>query len=478
MKKLLIIVTIFICSDLYAQAFDSLSNDIANGNYGNLKAVLISHRGEIIYEDYFRGTTANDLHQLNSVTKSVGSALIGIANRQGKIQLDDGLAKFFNALYPMNSGNFSNKQAITVEAVLQQRHGIAWDEWTLDYRNANNPVVQMLNSDDWYRYVLTTPVDAQPGEQFAYSTGVSVLMSRLIRSTTGLSPRNFAMAELFGPLGINAIHWEGWSNAGMGNGITSWSNPDGDEPLGIALWMRPRDMLKLGELYLNDGVYQGRRILDKAWIEASWETYSNPGNSETFTTPGSGYGYQWWVTRLTDALDRSFSAYYASGWGHQYILIIPELDLVFVSVADDYDYDGPGIGTILKTTVLPDLNPTLDDRFNGSWYDPEIDGQGLNLEILNGGNRLIGYWYTYGDSNTKRWFILNGDISGDTADVIIQQTNGGAFLQPDPVETSEWGSGRITTSDCDHISFEVTSVETTTTLALTRITGNCGNESP
>lgn len=473
MKRLLILSTLFFCAELCAQSFDGLSEDIANGDYGNLKAVLISHHGEIIYEDYFRGNHANDLQLLNSVTKSVGSALIGIANRQGKIQVDDGLARFFNSLYPMNTGSFSNKQVITVEDVLQQRHGILWDEWTLDYRNADNPTSQMINSGDWYRYVLTTPIDAQPGEKFAYSTGVSTLMSRMIRSTTGMGPRNFAMAELFGPLGINDIHWEGWSANGRGTGLTDWPNPDQDESLGFAIWMKPRDMLKFGELYLNGGVYEGHRILDKDWIDASWKTYSNSENTELFTIPGSGYGYQWWITRLTDTRDRSFSAYYANGWGHQFILVIPELDLVVVSVADDYDYDGPGIGAILRTTVLPALNPALDNRFNGAWYDPETDGQGLTLEVLDGGNRLIGFWYTYGDNGTKRWFTFSGGISDAVADVSIMQTSGGAFLQSDPVTRSEWGSGRFSTVDCAHINFEITSAEVSTAIALTRLTGVC-----
>ncbi len=82
-----------------------------------------------------------------------------------------------------------------------------WDEWTLDYRHPNNPVGQMISSGDWYQYVLTRPIDAQPGQKFAYGTGVSSLMSRMIRSSTGLSPRKFAMQGLFEPLGIDTIQW-------------------------------------------------------------------------------------------------------------------------------------------------------------------------------------------------------------------------------------------------------------------------------
>jgi len=102
----------------------------------------------------------------------------------------------------------------------------------------------------------------------------------MIRKLSGTSPRNFAMQELFGPLGIQNIHWEGYSEIGRGHGMTQWPNPYNDEPLGYGLWLKPRDMIKFGELYLNGGLYNGRRIIDQSWIDASWTTYSNPDNGE------------------------------------------------------------------------------------------------------------------------------------------------------------------------------------------------------
>ena len=473
MKRFLLLPALLFCANLYAQPFDNLSSQIANGEFGNIKAMVISHHGEVIYEDYFRGSQRNDLHQVHSVTKSVGSALIGIANRQGKIELDDNLTRFFGTLYPMTSGEFSDKRAITVEHVLQQRSGIEWDEWSEPYTHPANPMGSAMSSSDWYRYVLTTPMDAQPGEKFTYNTAGSTLMSRMIRSTTGMGPRQFAMTELFGPLGISNIHWEGWSLQGRGNGMTNFPNPDGDEPLGFMLWLRPLDMLKFGELYLNDGVHEGRRIIEKEWIEASWQAYSNHENTDLFTRPGSGYGYQWWTTILEDTRDRSFPTYYADGWAHQFILIVPQLDLVVVSVAEDYEYSGPGIGAILRTIVLPEFTPALDKRFDGAWYNPQTSGQGLTLEVSEDGSRLIGFWYTYDVNGAKRWFVLNGDINGTTADVSIIQTSGGVFLQPDPVVESEWGTGRFTTVDCDNINFEIISDEVNTSVELTRITGVC-----
>lgn len=458
---------------LSAQPFDGLSTAIEQGQFGNLKAVIISRHGEIIYENYFRGAVAGDLHQVQSVTKSIGSALIGIAHRQGKIRLDQDLEFFFGDLYPMTQGAYSNKRFITVEQVLQQRHGIQWDEMHTDYRDPLNPVAQMIASDDWYRYVLTRGVDAAPGQQFTYSTGASILMSRMIRSATGMGPPAYARRELFDPLGFGPVHWEVYSEGGMGTGLTDWPGPDHDVPLGFSLWLTARDMLKFGELYLNGGVYNGQRILDKSWADASWTKYSHSGNSAFFTQPGWGHGYQWWIAEVVDALNRDWHVFFASGWGSQVIFVIPELDLVVVTAGDNYDYNGPDVDALL-ISLLPTMNPRLDQRFNGVWYDPATVGQGFNLEVRENG-AVVSFWYTYTGEGSQRWFLLQGNVSGGEAAVTIYETSGGVFLQGDPYNLDEWGSGRFQAIDCDHISFAVESDEISTTIPLTRLSGVCFN---
>ncbi len=135
MQRILIILLLCASQNLSAQSFEGLTDAIEQGGYGSLKAVLISPHGEIIYEENFHGTQANDLHMMHAVTKSVGSALIGIAHRQGKIRLDQRMNEFFSQFYPLGSGVYAGKENITVKAVLQQRHGVEWDEWTLDFRD-------------------------------------------------------------------------------------------------------------------------------------------------------------------------------------------------------------------------------------------------------------------------------------------------------------------------------------------------------
>ena len=454
--------------------FDDLSQAISQGSFGNLKAVVASRHGELIYEEYFRGTGPDELHQVQSVTKSIGSALVGIAHRQGKIQLDQDMDHFFADLYPMSQGMFQGKSAITVEQVLQQRHGIAWDEDSTDYRNPLNPVRQMVESPDWYQFFLTRPMDALPGHKFAYSSGASNLMSRFIRVATGMGPEAYAMQELFIPLGIESVHWELYSEGGRGTGLTDWPMPDQDAPLGFALWLKARDMLKIGELYLNGGVYQGKRLLDKAWVDASWTKYSHSGNSSFFPRPGWGHGYQWWIAQLPDAHGRTWEVFFASGWGSQVIFVVPELELVVVTAGDNYDYGGPNVDALLYTT-LNELSPDLDQRFDGSWYDPVNDGQGFQLDVLDDGSTVIAYWYNYqpDGSGDQRWFVLTGNVVNGVADVTIFETRGGVFLHNNPYSMQEWGTGRFSAVDCNHIKLEVDSDEITTVIPLTRLTGVC-----
>jgi CubicO group peptidase (beta-lactamase class C family) len=473
MKRALLILIICWAPHLAAEPFDGLSEAVEQGSYGNLKAVIVSRHGETLYEDYFRGASPGDLHQVQSITKSIGSALIGIAHRQGELELNQSLGQVFGALYPMASGAFADKAGITVEQVLQQRHGIAWDEASYDYRDPRNPVGQMIASGDWYQYVLTRPTDAAPGGRFSYSTGASTLMSRIIRVATGMGPAAFAEQELFGPLGIQEYHWEAYSEEGRGHGLTDWPNPDADPPLGFGLWLQARDLVKFGELYLNGGVYQGRRILDPSWVDASWVKYSHSGNSDFFPEPGWGHGYQWWIAVLDDTRGRTWQVFFASGWGSQVIFVLPELGLVVVTAADNYDYGGPDVDAMLATHIVPELNPRLDARFNAAWYDPAADGQGLTLEVRGDGTTVVGFWYTYDDDGNQRWFILQGTAAGDQAEVTIYTTSGGVFLQGDPILLEEWGSGRFTTVDCDHLTLEFDSIEGSGSVALTRLSGTC-----
>ena len=456
-----------------AQPFDGLSAAIEAGDFGNVRAVVVSRHGEIIYEDYFRGTGVDDLHQVQSVTKSVGSALLGVAHRQGLLELDDTLERFFSGLYDMSVAPRADKRSITLEQLVTHRLGIVWDETSFDYRNVLNSANQMAQTDDWYHFVLRRPLAEQPGENFRYNTGAASLLSRVVRVASGVGPDEYAREALFDPLGFGPVHWEMHSEGGLGTGSTDWPNPDDDPTLGVGLYLRARDMLKFGELYLNGGVHQGRRILDESWVNASWTRHSHAGNSTYLPDRDWGFGYQWWQTRFEDGTGRSWHTFFSSGWGGQVIFVVPELDLVVVTAADNYNYGGPDMDVLLSTWILPELDPRMDARFSGSWYDPATDGQGFSMEVLEERDELVAWWYTYTESGEQRWFLLQGPLSQGIGEVTIYQAEGGRFLQGDPVSLSAWGAGRFMPRSCDRMDFEVESAEVSTMIELTRLTGTC-----
>ncbi|MBT8055749.1 MAG: beta-lactamase family protein [Gammaproteobacteria bacterium] len=473
MKALVLSLSLIFPLSVPAQSFEPLDEAIQQGAFGNLKAVIVSQYGDVVFEGYYRGAQPGDLHQVQSVTKSVGSALVGIAARKGLVQADQPLGDYFSGLYDMSSNALSNKSNITVAQVLQQRHGLQWDEDDSDYRDPANPVTQMIQSDDWYRFVLEQPMAAAPGTAFAYSSGASTLMSRVVRVATGMGPDEFAQQELFEPLGIDAVHWEIYSEQGLGNGITQWPNPDHDPSLGFSLWMPARGLLKFGELYLNGGVHEGRRILDESWVEASWTRYSHAGNSDYFYRPGWGHGYQWWIARVADPAGREWTVYFASGWGSQVIFVIPDLGAVIVTVADNYDYNGPDVDVMLISRILPELSPRLDSGYSGSWYDTATSGQGFSLEVLEKRGALVSYWYTYTPEGALRWFILQGELIDGVGEVVVYEASGGRFLQGDEVSLAEWGTARFLPVDCMHLMLEVEAPGLSTTIPLTRLTGEC-----
>jgi hypothetical protein len=152
---------------------------------------------------------------------------------------------------------------------------------------------------------------------------------------------------------------------------------------------------------------------------------------------------------------------------------VPDLYLVVVTTADNYDYNGPDVDTLLVTRILPELTVSLDARFNGSWYDPATDGQGFSMEVLEQYGALVSYWYTYTQAGEQRWFVLQGDLVDGVGEVTIYESTGGVFLQNNPTTLSVWGTGRFSAVDCQHMDFSFESAELSTSIPLTRLSGEC-----
>ncbi len=470
--------------NLDAQYISNAIEMIQAGEAGNIRSLVIIKDGYLVTEKYF-GNSGNK-RPVYSVTKSVGSALLGIAKYQGA---DINLNTSMMAYLPQYSNipNFNQANAITLHDLLTQRHGYNWDEWTAAYGTPNNPLSQMYSQQDWYLFALQWPIVKAPDQDFAYSTGHSSLMSPILQNRTGRDVYEFATNELFLPLDITDTHWELINGGGsQGQGITDF--PFDLEPLGFGLWLKPSDMAKFGELYRNDGIWEGNRLLSSEWIEKSIMRYSDgTTDPDVFDDEFSGYGYQWWRIRMTDRLGATTDIYYANGYGRQYIMVLPELNTTIVSTADDYNTTGPGIGTVMREELLLAFERTEDqtigltNNLNGSWHWPENSGQGIDFQILNEGSTIIGFWYTYEPlGGAQRWFTFQGEVNDDKATFTIYTTSGGNFVVGQAPELVTWGSGSLVAYDCNTglFSYESDLESISGEIPLSRITaayGSCLN---
>lgn len=240
-----------------------------------------------------------DVHTLQSVTKSVSATLLAVAIQQGRIGgVDDPLLPFLER-YDLSRLEDGLGTA-TLEDVLTMRSGIEWHE-TDRPMNDSNTTIQLERSADWVQFTLNQPLDAEPGEKWAYNSGGSQLLSAVLRQATGQTMDRYADTHLFGPLGIDEYHWK----------ITDSGLPDA---LG-GLYLEALDLAKIGYLYLRDGLWEDQRILPVGWVAAATTTH--------VTQPG--YGYQWW--RPDPGGEEVWAG---QGFGGQYLLVLPEHDIVAV----------------------------------------------------------------------------------------------------------------------------------------------------
>lgn len=270
----------------------------------NIHSVLVIRDGYIVAEQYYsRYFDPFTEHKLASCTKSFTSALVGIAIEEGYIAgKDDKMLDFFTDYEIQNPGE--EKSSITLEHMLTMSAGLDWDELDYLYTDPQNTNYQWKRSEDWIQFVLDRPMEYSPGTVQDYNSGLSELLAVIVQKATGIRADSFALEKLFTPLGIEEYYWP--------------LNPEGFARGGGGVRLTPRDMAKLGFLHIMKGKWGDRQILSNEWISSS-------GSKQIVAQhiQGFWYGYQFWVTG--DGL-----MYTALGYGGQWIMIIPQYDLVVV----------------------------------------------------------------------------------------------------------------------------------------------------
>jgi CubicO group peptidase (beta-lactamase class C family) len=299
-----------------------LVSKIEDGDYGNIHSLIIIHNDSLALEEYFGEWTRNMLHPCFSATKSFTSALIGIAIAQGYISgVDETLLSFFPEYDDIENLD-ERKESITLENVLTMTAGFTWDELSTPYRdnegnpNLENDLAKMGESDDWIRHMLNLPMSDDPGTEWNYNSGGSHLLSGILQKGSNQSLEDFAEDNLFSTLGITNWKWE--------------SDPNEITTGGWGLSLHPVDMAMFGYLFLKNGLLNGEQIVSENWVNISTAKHIEIIDIES-GSHNSDYGYQWW--RILPRNSRNF--YFALGNGGQFIIILPDLNMVVVMTAEN-----------------------------------------------------------------------------------------------------------------------------------------------
>lgn len=280
------------------------------------EGTVIIRNGYIVAEAYVGSFTRNTRHESYSVAKSFTSALIGIAMQKGFIKnIDDPIHPHFPEL--KNLPEDDPKKRITIRHIVTLTTGLDWKEdWDGLFWFINNDAVYMHLSGKSFEYVLSKKSKHEPGKVFRYSTGDPSFISGIIEHvTSGSSAYQFALENLFKPIGIQGVKWK--------------SDKNGHTKTYAGLQATVREYAKFGYLYLNKGKWENRQIIPKKWVIES----TKPQGSTEW------YGYLWHVNLPVKlkAADSKIPAdsYMAHGIYGQCIIVIPSKDLVIIRVGDD-----------------------------------------------------------------------------------------------------------------------------------------------
>lgn len=323
-------------------ALARLDAEIASGKYGNTDSMLVIRHGQIAWDraykhdyDKIYGEQAHipgalnahdfggpynyfnpwwhpfyhrgELHALQSVTKTVTSVVIGVAVTRGDFpSIDTPVLRYFDAAKVDNVDD--RKRRLTIRHLLTMTAGLDWNEG-LPYQDPKNTAVVMESSMDWVSYVIGRPMSEEPGVRFNYNSGATEILAYIFERATGQDIEEYAAKYLFAPLGITDYFWK-------------------RTPLGLSdteggLYLERHDLAKIAYLFLKNGVYAGKQIVNPAWVKESL----TPAVTVS-TASGAKYGFMWWMYPY--GKDDPRLAFAGSGFGGQKPIAIPAYDLVLV----------------------------------------------------------------------------------------------------------------------------------------------------
>ncbi len=309
-----------------------LIESIHSGKLINVHSVLIAKDNKLVYENYYGGFNANIPHDLRSASKSISSAMVGIAINDGIVENVD--KKLYDLLpkeyqYTIDS----SKAKIRLKDLLTMSSGLDVNELASEgyYQNQANP-------NSWLKSVLEAPIVKEPGTFADYGSANPFLLGICLNECIDIPLKNYIHEKLFKPLGIT-------------NYVIQTDDTELIPYFGGGMFLTPRDMLKFGQLYLNDGKWNGEEIIAEEWIEESFKKHVRLQD----VMEKNEYGYQWWHEKYS-VNGKEISSIEARGAGGQYIFIIPQLESVIVITSGNFrNGKGNQPRKILREYILPAL---------------------------------------------------------------------------------------------------------------------------
>ena len=312
--------------------------DVMTGTEGhNIHAILIFRNGKLLFEEYFEGYLyssdppgsngdfirydSETDHYLASVSKSITSVVFGAAVKEGLIEgVDQKVVDMLSGYEEILTGE---KAEITLEHMLNMASGLPWDETSASYGDPANDVTALFLSADPIEHILSGEMVASPGETFLYNSGTTNVLGAVVQKAAGMSLLDFGNQMLLDPLNIQGGVWQriagGYYFASGG------------------IFLRPRELAKIGFLFLNDGYWGDHQVITREWIDASTQEHIATGGK--ILSWAHAYGYQWWHTDF-HVSGEVYPCFHAAGWGDQYMFIFPDLDLITVINGGNYSSSG------------------------------------------------------------------------------------------------------------------------------------------